>query len=289
MQAISLRSYTAPSVQQHGALSWAPCHASLRCLPCPAGKPDANIGGLGVGASSAAKLLQRYGSVDAARAAAERGELKGWKPALQELLSGADPAALDTLHRNRQLFSLQRDPALLPAEDRRQLDRAVSRALASRSGTRSHGQNQAAPPSLAELAWAHPLQAARWPGIQPYVQRLVKQLARSGEQCEAQAVVGAGLAADLLVVRSESVIGGGSSSSSLALFVAGPTDLSPEAAGRARMACAAAEGLPALDPSAVSQRNKALLPTLSGALRHHIQLVRKAGCTVVCFPWWQVP
>ncbi|KAL4451844.1 hypothetical protein ABPG75_007506 [Micractinium tetrahymenae] len=95
------------------------------------GKREASIQGAGVGGKSAAKLLTRYGGLEAVLAAAEAGELKGWGPAVARLVQGGagsggrgsrssgggDDAAWEQrkaqLRRNRRLFAAAADPSVV--------------------------------------------------------------------------------------------------------------------------------------------------------------------------------
>lgn len=65
---------------------------SLGCRGA-AGKREASVGGAGVGARAARKLLAAFGSIEAAREAAALGQLKGHSPAVQKLFLPGDPGS----------------------------------------------------------------------------------------------------------------------------------------------------------------------------------------------------
>ena len=249
------------------------------------------MGGTGVGAATAAKLLQRYGTLEGVMEAGRQGQLKGWGPGVQGLLSGG-PQHEQHLRQRRQLFSMHSDPAILREEERQQLRAALAGLSvaaawdAAGSGAAADGaQAHAAGP--AELAWLHPLMAGRWRYIKEPLLRLSAALDAVGMCHTAQAATSSGLAADLLLAP-------GGSSAAVAVFLVGRGDLS-HAAPLAQLQAAApppgaaGEAARALgDAGQVAALNRLLLPQLNGACKHHVGLLRKAGLAVASVPWWHL-
>lgn len=253
-----------------------------------AGKREASIQGAGVGGKSAAKLLARYGSLEAVLAAAEAGELKGWGPAVARLLQGGSSqssggskgrASSETdawqqrkaqLRRNRRLFAANTEPSVVESGGWGQLLAALDRlqpAATSPWECSVHGRapcvtgpGGSAIIADAGLAWQHPLLARR----QQQLQQLLGS-ARPG-----LAVTPEGLAVDELCSRDS--ISSISSSRSRAVFHVCPCDV--EAGSWAAAVAAAGDQAPGTDSTA------ALMPLLHGAMRHHIKLLQRAGYQV---------
>lgn len=295
---------------------------ALRWMLPLAGKRDASIGGAGTGATTAAKLLRRYGSIAGIEAAAERGELAGWSAAAQRLFGGAgnEGAALrQRLHRSRRLFTINRSPEVLGEQACQDILSRAAAAAAARgragapaaaggpaaAGSATAGRAQSSsssagcePPStaassadsaVAELAWQHPLHASRWRHNHQHVGRLAAELQRQGAVVEPRAVTRAGLPVDLLVQTGRAALGG-SGDGPVAVLLAAPCDF--QQAGRAgfeELATAAAAVGVWPDLAGAAGQSGALARRLTGAVQQHVRLLRKEGLEVVCVPWWLVP
>ena len=234
-----------------------------------------------MGGRSAAKLLARYGGLEAVLAAAEAGELKGWGPAVARLLQGgsshsgsagkgggsgggSDADAWERrqaqLRRNRQLFAASAEPSVVDPRGWGQLLAALEGLQPAATSTWECGLSDSSPcsgivPADAALAWQAPLHARR--------QHQLRQLL--GSAAPSLMATPGGLAAD-------EICSSGSSSSSSAIFHVCPCDVP---AGTWAAAVAAVGGqAPGTDST------PALMPLLHGAMRHHIKLVQRAGYQV---------
>lgn len=247
-----------------------------------------------MGGKSAAKLLGRYGSLEAVLEAAEEGQLKGWGPAVQQLLSGGGGGGWEQrvaqLRRNRQLFGTCADPAVVDPPGFTQLQAALERlqpaaaaagtgsrgaaslGTSSGSDSRSSGASSsddagAIRPS-AELAWRQPMFARR--------RRQLEQLA-SAEQLRRVTATPQGLAVDALLAGSGSGSSGSGGSggaargdrSTTVLFLVCPCDV-PQTSWQKAVA-EAANSPPGSDCT------PALLPLLHGAMAQHVRLLQRAG------------
>ena len=238
--------------------------------PSRAGKREASIGGAGVGGKAAAKLLSRYGSLEAVLQAAAAGELKGWGPAAQRLLlgggsggsGGEDPAA--QLRRKCQLFAANADASVVRSQGMKQLLEALDSLQPAQQAAREQPAAGCSLAPAAELAWLQPFHAQRW--------RHLQQVAAAGQQHPSsrtpwqpqQAATPQGLAVDGWAEQP----GGGRA----ATFFICPGDV---AAGGWERALAAAQ-----QAAAEGDTTRALMPLLSGAMRHHVKLVQRAGHAV---------
>ena len=245
--------------------------------PC-AGKREASIGGAGVGGKAAPKLLARYGSLEAVLQAAEAGELKGWGPAAQRLLSGTGDGASEDraaqLRRNCRLFAANADPLVVQPRGMQQLLAALEHLQPARQAAADEEQQQqqvawSGMLQAERLAWQHPMHARRWRHLQQVAAEAEQQAAGSGISKGGpwqprQAATSQGLAVDELVEQP----GGGSA----ALFYVCPCDV---AAGSWAQALSMAQQMPAM-----ADATKVLLPLLSGTMRHHVKLVQRAGYSV---------
>lgn len=222
------------------------------------GKTEASIRGAGVGGQTAAKLLARYGSLEAALSAAAAGELKGWSRAAQNLLSGSGGSDGDggeqqaaRWRRNRQLFAANPDPSVVHSQGMQRLLAALQR-LQPAAG---HGEAQlASVVAMPELAWQHPLHTRRWRTLLELAAR--QQGGSSAAAWQPQrAATQQGLAVDQLEGQA-------------ATFYVCPCDVMP---GGWDKALAARQG---------SNPTSLLMPLLHGAMRHHTKLVQRAGYRV---------
>ncbi len=237
-----------------------------------------------MGGKSAAKLLARYGSLEAVLAAAEAGELKGWGPAVTRLLQGSvsqssggskGRASGETdawqqrkaqLRRNRRVFAANAEPSVVDSRGWGQLLAALDRLqpVATSSWDCSldgstpcvTGPGGSAITADAGLAWQQPLLARR----REQLQRL------RGSAGPSLAVTAEGLAVDELCSSDSS------SSRSRAVFHVCPCDM--QAGSWAAAVAAAGDQAPGTDSTA------ALMPLLHGAMRHHIKLLQRAGYQV---------
>ena len=275
-----------------------------------AGKKDSGIGGVGTGAGTATKLLRRYGSIAVVEAAAARGELAGWSPAVQRLFppggsscssggGGSSSSSKDgdsqrlrqLLMRNRQLFAANRSPEMLAAPQREEIvRRAGELAAAGPAGAgslqgRAGAEQPSGSSSAAQLAWAHPTFTARWRRGQTYIGQLAAQLREQGAAVDAQAATPAGLPVDILVQPGGGAGPSGGADGPLAVLVAGPGDLASAAA----VPEGEAAGAGPFDLAAAAQQSPAVLRQLHAALQLHARLLRKEGLRVVCVPWWRLP
>lgn len=235
-----------------------------------------------MGGKAAAKLLARYGSLEAVLQAAEAGELKGWGPAAQRLLSGTGGGASEDraaqLRRNCRLFAANADPLVVQPRGMQQLLAALEHLQPARQAAADEEQQQQQQVAWSgmlpaeRLAWQHPMHARRWRHLQQIAAEAEQQAGGSsaasgshnrGPWQPRQAATPQGLAVDELVEQP-----GGSA----ALLYVCPCDV---AAGSWVQALSAAQQMPA-GPDAT----KALLPLLSGAMRHHMKLVQRAGYSV---------
>ena len=247
---------------------------------------------MGVGAA-AGRLLKRYGSIDGAAAAAARGELSGWSPAVQQLFS--DPGKLQALQRNQGVFRLKAEPALLGGEQRSELEAALRQHTAAGTDSPAGPQGPHWQLDAARLAWQHPLHAGRWSFVGQHAQQLAAQLALQGREHSVAAVTSGGLPVDILApsgghpAQQGSSSGGGDGgggSGAVAIIVCGVGDFKASAVPAAKQACPAGEPALPATPEAAGRRNKALAPHLNSAVRHHLGLLKKAGLQIVCVPWW---
>lgn len=233
-----------------------------------AGKREASIRGADVGGKAAAKLLARYGSLERALEAAAAGELKGWGPAVQQLLAGPGSDASSgsgseqqaaRLRRNRQLFAANAQPCVVDQLGWQRLAAALeSLQPAGAPADWASLAGSAATPS-AELAWLQPPHARRW----RHLQQLAAQ--QGGGWQPQQAATPQGFAVDALAVQR-----GGSGGE--ATFVVCPCDVAP--GGWAKAMAAAGQG------GTTEDATRLLMPLLHGAMRHHVKLVQRAGYRV---------
>lgn len=250
--------------------------------PPRAGKREASIGGSGVGGKAAAKLLARYGSLDAVLQAAAAGELKGWVPAAQRLLSGTGGSTSEEratqLQRNRRLFAASADPSVVQPRGMQLLMAALNQLQPAQQPVGAEDQQQQQGwngllPAV-QLAWQHPMHARRWRHLQQIAAEAQQQGtsgrrdrgsgSRKGLWQPQQAATPQGLAVDELVEQP----GGGST----AVFYICPCDVAADSWEEVlRSTQQAAAG---------GDATKALLPLLSGAMRHHVKLVQRAGYAV---------
>ncbi|PRW57033.1 DNA polymerase I [Chlorella sorokiniana] len=243
------------------------------------GKREASIGGAGVGGKAAAKLLARYGSLEAVLQAAEAGELKGWGPAAQRLLHGTGGSTGEEraaqLRRNRRLFAANTDPSVVNSRDMQQLPAALQRwqPVQQQAATDEQQQQEQRAwsgvlPPAERLAWLQPVHARRWRHLQQLAAEVQQQAGSSsgsrGPWQPRQAATPQALAVDELLEQP-----GGSSST--AVFYICPCDVAEGSWERANIV--------AQQAPVGSDATKALLPLLSGAMRHHVKLVQRAGYT----------
>lgn len=255
--------------------------------PATAGKKEASIRGADVGAKTAAKLLARYGSLEAVLAAAAGGQLKGWGPAIPGLLGGGSGGAgqgsssgsshSDRLRRNRQLFAANDDPAVVEPRGMQQLLAAVEHLQpaaaqpwdssdgSGSSGCSGGGSSGSSIEPSAELAWRYPLHARRWRHLQQLAQA-VEQRGSSRWEPQ-QAATPHGLAVDEVLEAPAGICPG------TAAFDICPCDV---VAGGWPKAVAAGQQQPEVDGG----HTRALLPLLHGRMKHHVRLVQRVGYRV---------
>lgn len=229
-----------------------------------------------MGGKTAAKLLARYGGLEAVLAAADSGQLKGWGPAVQHLLessgsqgssssdSGGDWQA--RLRRNRQLFAASADPAVVEARGMQALQALLEQQQpppAAQPWDASDAAGSGSIEPTAHLAWLHPLHARRWRCLQQLSQAASQQGGGRSSWRPQQAATPQGLAVDCL---AEDAAGGRTAT----LFVC-PADVQ---AGAWPKAVAAAE------QSSDGDQSRLLSPLLHGGMRHHVRLVQRAGFSV---------
>lgn len=254
---------------------------------------------MGTGASTASKLLKRYGSLEGIESAAAKGELAGWSAAVQRLFSGDAAELQRRLNTNKRIFAVNRSLELLPEQQRAAiLDRAArlveDRAMSSTAPAGSDGDSSGgglgcgpADPgaaSTAELVWSHPLHAGRWRYIEQEAHQLTAALQRSGAVAEAKSLSAAGLAVDVLVREGGELLGAGEGA--VAVVVAGLCDLQQGAAASAALGSAEAADK---ELAVAASLSSALVRQLNGAMQQHVRLLRKEGLQVVCLLQWQVP
>ncbi len=178
---------------------------------CAAGKADAGVKGLGVSAGSAKKLLSKYGSIQAARQACQRGELAAWSPAVRELLSSPTSGYLTA---NIAATSLSRDPDILPAETRSMVS-SLRHALQTQALAADLRSPVAQPPPMADwpklsqhaaakLAWHVPHARLRWELVGKTAMALAEALAAHGVQSDVRIATAEGLTVDLMVRSAQS-------------------------------------------------------------------------------------
>lgn len=267
----------------------------------PAGKREASIQGAGVGGTTAAKLLARYGSLEAVLTAAQAGQLKGWGPAVARLLQGGtgsgssgggggssdgsssgggggrapDEVAWERrqaqLRRNRRLFAANGDPAVVEPRGWGKLLAALDQLQPAALGTwdcAGSSAGNAAPgrsivPAGAELAWQHPLHARRWRQLQQLLGGAAPSLTTTPQ----------GLAVDEFCSSVDgNGSGSGGSGSGCAIFHVCPCDV--QAGSWPAAVAATGDCAPGSDCAA------ALMPALHGAMRHHVKLVQRSGYRV---------
>jgi hypothetical protein len=254
--------------------------AAFAELQALAGKAEASVGGVGVGAGPARRLLAQFGSVEAAMAAAAAGKLKGWAPAVRAALDPATPAHRQ-LRSNLQLLTAARDPGVLTEAQKQALSFKLPPAGPPRASSAA---------SQEELAWLHPRHAWRWRAVRPLAGATAAALRQQGLRCELKAATAEGLPVDI-VVR-----GSGSSAVAAWVVVCCELDFAAAVPTAARHAAAAppAQRVHAelrRDAQPAAPRQPAL-PPLNSAMSRHVQLLRKAaaaaGSSVVCLPWWQL-
>lgn len=248
--------------------------------PPHAGKREASIGGSGVGGKAAAKLLARYGTLEAVLQAAAAGELKGWGPAAQRLLSGTGGSTSEEraaqLWRNHRLFAASADASVVQPRGMQLLMAALNRLQPAQQPAGAGQQQQQGwngPLPAVQLAWQHPMHARRWRHLQQIAAE-VQQQGTSGRRGSGsgsskgpwqpqQAATPQGLAVDEVVEQP----GGGG----MTVFYVCACD----AAASWEEVLRSAQQVPA-----GGDATKALLPLLSGAMRHHVKLVQRAGYAV---------
>lgn len=239
-----------------------------------------------MGARTAAKLLARYGSLEGVLAAAAAGQLKGWGPAVQQFLAGSgnskggSSSSADggissqreaLLRRNMRLFAANSDPSVVEPRGMQQLLAALERlgpaesAGAAAAEQRTWESSSCRPP---ELAWLQPMFARRW----RHLLQLAADAAQSSSNNDAwlpgQQATPQGLAVDELRGPEADQAG----SSGTAVFYVCPIDV---AAGGWNKALSAASTAPQ-----GGDLTAALMPLLSGPMRHHVRLVQRAGFRV---------
>ncbi|GAB4819291.1 hypothetical protein N2152v2_006337 [Parachlorella kessleri] len=286
------------------------------------GKKDANIGGMGTGASTAAKLLRRYGNIEAIAVAANLGAMAGWSPAVQRLFS-QDPAGqelLAQLCKQRKLFTINRSTAVLPQHARAELQsRAEQLGMTKQAVTESNeaalqlpqariecntsgsGTGKAStsmhavktmptsgsPASLqAALVWAHPFHVVRWAYVRQEAHRLANYLRQLGATVEVQAVSPQGLAVDILVSSGASLLGLPEGKGSVAVLVAGQADF--QASSRFQGAVPGASLAQVKQLAVAAAESSGVVRQLHGYMQQYVRQLKKEGLQVLCIPWWQL-
>jgi hypothetical protein len=225
------------------------------------GKKEAGVGGAGVGARPAVRLLAEHGSLAAAAEAERAGRLNGWAPAVRAALRPG--AAAERVARNRALLALRRDDAALPPAGAAALEAALDAALAAPPPAR-----EAPALNSAALARLHPFHAARWRRAAP----LAARLAAAVEGAVAGGAAPGGLPVDVLLPGGRPA------------FVLLDLDFEPGAeAARRRADAGGASNLGA----ALLDGAPAAAAGVGGALRRHLAAVRRAaGAAPACVPHW---
>ena len=225
-------------------------------------KVNASVGGVGIGASVAAKLMKQYKSVEGVEAAAKKGVLKGWPAAVEAAVTSGTPQNAQ-LCRNRQIFSPEIDPGVVLTKQQRHALVSLfaieepSSSSSSSKPTRFHEQMEAeknhgleesttttttaaVTVNAGELIWKHPMHATRWRAeTHFYVEKLVQRLAQHGTQfpessmtmhaCTGQKI---DLPVDLIISMQQDGGGGGGIVRDVGVVVCTPCDFtSPPSLG----------------------------------------------------------
>lgn len=239
------------------------------------GKKEASVGGIGLSGNSAAKLLSRYGNLQGIARNAEAGQLRSWGVRVEEAFMPGSPA-LAKACANRALFVGNNIHHVLSPKQQE----AVSSRLASMpSMNRDSLQHSPSEPPEHELAWAHPLHAARWRCAAPYAEQLAAVAAEMGVAAHAKAVTESGLPVDVFIDK-------------VAVLLCCQCDFEASTL-QSLDAMAQEEGPVGKNVLAAALRSNTagggIVSRLNGPMRHHVTLLRKAGAQPCCIPWWQVP
>jgi len=255
------------------------------------GKIEASVGGIGVGSATASKLLGSFGSVEGIEAAARCNQLKSWGPKVHNAFQEGSPALLK-LRRNKRLFqnaaSTNYKSALSPSQIS-----TLSQAIARCGLSSIDAQSQKAVALADDLAWAHPLHAARWHHVSPYVERLARTLSNTychqddlETFCKVGTASAGGLPVDLMLGKR-------------CIMVCCECDFHQHGIQAAKRiqegnelrygGGGAEEFMSAFVEGHLLNSSSLMLQQLNVAMRHHVSQLRKARLEPCCIPWWLVP
>ena len=166
---------------------------------CLVGRENTNIGGLGLGNRTAAKLLKSYGNLDAIQEMSNRGLLKGWDRRVQQIFDGSDRKLAEKLGRNKRWL-------LKASNSQKELDEASEQYIQRRLAGLGHQLlsrrvcRDFREPLQHGSAWRHPMHAIRWKLVQKCVERVAAYVREHG-QClvEVKATNEHGIPVDIIV------------------------------------------------------------------------------------------
>lgn len=171
---------------------------------CLVGRTNTNIGGLGIGSKTAAKLLKSFGNLDAVQESSKKGLLKGWDKKVQRIFDGSDRKSAEKLERNKRWLLKSRCTQIELDEDsegyiRRRLA-GLRHLLSSGKSCKDFRSEISIEPLQNGSAWRHPMHAIRWKHVQNCVERAARDV-REHYQClvEVKATNEHGVPVDILV------------------------------------------------------------------------------------------
>eukprot|EP00890_Picochlorum_soloecismus_P005993 jgi/Picsp_1/6395/NSC_03743-R1_dna polymerase i len=148
---------------------------------CLVGRTNTNIGGLGLGSRTAAKLLKSFGNLDAIQEKSNKGLLKGWDRRVQQIFDGSDGKFSEKLERNKRwLLKSSSSQTELDEESEKYIRRRLA-GLGHLRPSRKFGRDSSEAPQYGS-AWRHPMHAIRWKLVQNCVERAAGDI-RDHYQC----------------------------------------------------------------------------------------------------------
>lgn len=174
------------------------------------GKKEASIGGVGIGASSAKKLLKRFQSLEAAVEAVHvKKQGKGYSSSIVGALTPGTEQYENILIRNKEIFRVERDPEMVLTEKQRsEIVRYYdTHAVGIRTGVQL--------PRREEEWKYHPYHAIRWHCIGETVQYLKSSIEVRGALWGVEAETD--IPVDILVKSASGTL--------IGVMVCGPCDL----------------------------------------------------------------
>jgi len=281
------------------------------------GKKEASVGGVGIGSSVAAKLLKQFHSIEGIKHAAQKGTLKGWPPAVEEIFLNKKAASSPAtqVERNLEIFSSITNPevVLTSVQGEKLLAQAATKITTNSNSIPSTSNKDdilaEASALLSELplAWQHPFYAIRWLQAGPLAQNLARILeCRKLGPCKLQAATAEGLPIDLIIIIDEGGGGDGNvTDRGIAVMICAPCDFSSSSYAQLMAEAPFKESIENTEQmlnSILDKIDKArggrrrleggvddpchVGKKLNRAYKHHVSLLKKVGIAPILIPWF---